>query len=78
MLKRHFVNRRKDQDLQIPTSFLVDETGAIRKMYRRYTPVERVIEDTLNGQGSPLPFDYGHWYAGVPGRDLVGLAATLA
>ncbi len=47
-------------------------------MYRGYTPVERVIEDTLNGQGSPLPFDYGHWYAGVPGRDLVGLAATLA
>lgn len=76
ILNRHLFDRRAD--LEIPTTFLVDEAGRILKVYRGATPASVILADAAEGRGEALPFSYGRWYSTSPGRDYVEMASAMA
>ncbi len=75
ILNERLFDRRRE--LAIPTSFLVDGSGLIRKVYRGTVDAEDILRDMEAGEGEALPFD-GHWVVSEPSRDFQELASAFA
>lgn len=81
LLKQHLVNRRGD--LRIPTTFLLDATGNVHKVYEGPLDPLQAIEDAafleegLHGRLSrAVPFT-GSWLGPTPRRSLSHLGGAL-
>jgi tetratricopeptide (TPR) repeat protein len=75
VLKRHIFDRRTD--LELPTSFLVDEAGEIVKVYRGPTTASAVRRDAGTRERAALPFP-GRRYTPAPVRNYTELATAMA
>jgi peroxiredoxin/Tfp pilus assembly protein PilF len=75
ILNRNLFDRRRD--LALPTSFLIDESGEIIKIYKGITPAESLLSDTATRERAPLPFP-GRRYTPEPGRNYTELATAMA
>lgn len=74
LAERLFDRRRA---LAIPTTFLVDGQGQIRKVYRGEAHADAILRDAAAGEGDSRPFE-GRWAGSGPGRDFEELAAAFA
>ena len=75
VLNERLFDRRRA--LAIPTTFLIDAAGRIRKVYRGEVQADALLRDLSAGQGQALPFS-GRWVEQAPARDLRELASAFA
>jgi peroxiredoxin/Tfp pilus assembly protein PilF len=75
ILNRNLFDRRRD--LALPTSFLIDESGEIIKIYQGRTPAESLLADAATRDRAPLPFP-GKRYTPEPRRNYTELATAMA
>jgi Tfp pilus assembly protein PilF/peroxiredoxin len=75
IVNRNLFDRRRD--LALPTSFLIDESGEIIKIYQGRTPAESLLADAATRDRAPLPFP-GKRYTPEPKRNYTELATAMA
>ena len=75
VLNRNLFDRR--QDLALPASFLLDEAGAVVKVYRGATTADALLADAAARNRPALPFT-GRWVAAAPRRNYTELATAMA
>ena len=75
VLNRNLFDRQRD--LAIPTSFLIDEEGMIRKVYTGATASSVILADANAGSGPAFPFA-GKWLLSPPERDYGAIATAMA
>ena len=75
ILNRNLFDRRRD--LALPTSFLIDESGEIIKIYQGRTAAESLLSDAATRDRAPLPFP-GKRYTPEPRRNYTELATAMA
>ncbi|MDX1980769.1 MAG: tetratricopeptide repeat protein [Bryobacteraceae bacterium] len=75
LFHRHLFDRR--QDIGLPMSFLLDEQGRVRKVYKGVTASAAILADLRASRHPSLPFA-GKWHGPQPRRNYVELATALA
>jgi len=77
LFHRHLFDRRRD--LGLPTSFLLDESGRVLKVYPGISATEQLAADaaTVPTARRSIPFA-GRWLGERPKRNAVELATALA
>lgn len=77
LFHRHLFDRRRD--IGLPTSFLLDESGRVLKVYSGMTSTERVAADAAIAPAARRSFPFaGRWLGERPKRNPVELATALA
>ena len=77
LFHRHLFDRRRD--IGLPTSFLLDESGRVLKVYSGMTATEQLAADAAIAPAARRSFPFaGRWLGERPKRNPVELATALA